>query len=239
MLIRIISSVVGLPILLFFVIMGGLTMKIGLLFLSLVGLYELYHAVSGENKAVHIFGYAAAIVYILLLGVPFENADVIFAALFILAMSSMVVMHKKINVKDAVYTVFGVIYVPIMFGFLYLLREEHIYGQYIIYLPFFCAFGCDTGAYFAGRKFGKKKLIPDLSPKKTVEGAVGGTLSAMVLTAIYGFIIGKWFVGENTALLCAVFALIGLIGAIFSQFGDLTASAIKRTAGVKDYGKIM
>ncbi|MBR1443342.1 MAG: phosphatidate cytidylyltransferase, partial [Firmicutes bacterium] len=190
MLIRIISSVVGLPILLFFVIMGGLTMKIGLIFLSLVGLYELYHAVSGENKAVHIFGYAAAIVYILLLGTKFENADVIFTALFILAMSSMVMMHRKIDVKDAVYTVYGFIYVPVMFGFLYLLREEILYGQYIIYLPFFCAFGCDTGAYFAGRKFGKKKLIPELSPKKTVEGAIGGTLSATVLTTLYGAIIG-------------------------------------------------
>lgn len=91
---------------------------------------------------------------------------------------------------------------------------------------------CDTGAYFIGVKFGKRKLIPAISPKKTVEGAIGGIVSSLVVTVIIMLCFG-FSAKLPLALVCTVpMCIIGMIG-------DLLASAIKRAAGIKDYGDLI
>ena len=108
-------------------------------------------------------------------------------------------------------------------------------GQYIFVLVFVAAWITDTFAYFTGVFFGKHKLIPKVSPKKTVEGSVGGVIFCIIAFLIYGVIIGN-ITGftPNYLGLCAV----GLVLSVVSQLGDLLASAIKRSFGVKDYGKL-
>jgi len=93
----------------------------------------------------------------------------------------------------------------------------------------------DTFAYFSGRLFGKHKLIPAVSPKKTVEGSVGGTLFAVILTVLYGFVIGQ--VSEATPNYIAL-AVVALVVSLLSQCGDLVMSLVKRRFGIKDYGKL-
>jgi phosphatidate cytidylyltransferase len=93
----------------------------------------------------------------------------------------------------------------------------------------------DTFAYFTGMLFGKHKLIPAVSPKKTVEGAVGGTLFAIGFTVLYGFIIGKVSSASPNYL---ALVLVSLLVSILSQCGDLVMSLIKRKYGIKDYGKL-
>lgn len=108
-------------------------------------------------------------------------------------------------------------------------------GEYYVLLPFVAAFCSDVFALFSGMLFGKHKLAPELSPKKTVEGAVGGVLGAVACVCLYGFIVGQgWLPKPNYGVL----ALYGLLGSVVSQLGDLSFSYIKRQYGIKDYGNI-
>ena len=118
-----------------------------------------------------------------------------------------------------------------------LLRDIPGVGKFIYLIPFVFGWVTDTFAYFTGRVFGKHKLIPAVSPKKTVEGAIGGAVCCAIVSVVYGFVIGKHF--EGVAPNYIVLALCGLIIAVVSQIGDLVMSAIKRQYGIKDYGKLL
>ncbi len=128
----------------------------------------------------------------------------------------------------------SVIYVTAGFTSLVLLRDT-VNGQYIFWLVFVGAWVTDTMAYFSGMLFGKHKLIEEVSPKKTVEGAIGGTLFCGLSFALFGYIVSL-ITDVKMSLLMLFFA--GLIAAVVSQFGDLSASIIKRQNGIKDYGKL-
>ena len=106
-------------------------------------------------------------------------------------------------------------------------------GVYLVFLIFLCSWGCDTCAYCVGKLIGKHKMSPVLSPKKSVEGAIGGVVGTGLLTGIYAFVIFKSY----TVVIGLV--IISMVAAVVSMFGDLTASAIKRFYDIKDYGKLI
>ena len=110
------------------------------------------------------------------------------------------------------------------------------YGRYLVLLIFVLAFTSDSGAYFVGRAMGKHKLAPVISPKKTVEGFVGGIVSCVLCTLLYGFILWKGF-GFSVNWWAS--ALVGAVGSLGSVLGDLTFSVIKRQCGIKDYGNVL
>jgi len=109
-------------------------------------------------------------------------------------------------------------------------------GRHFIFVPFVFAFLSDTGAYFAGMLFGKHKLAPVISPKKTVEGMVGGVLVTILGMAGYCLVLEKCFHMQPNYWLSIVY---GLAGALISVFGDLCFSVIKRQTGIKDYGNLI
>lgn len=108
-------------------------------------------------------------------------------------------------------------------------------GKFYILLPLVVAFCSDTFALFAGMLFGKHKLAPALSPKKTVEGAIGGFVGAILCSMLYGLVINKWFGYEVNYLLLALY---GALGSPIAQMGDLSFSYIKRQYGIKDFGNV-
>jgi phosphatidate cytidylyltransferase len=236
MAVRIISSLVGIPILLFFVISGGVFLKLALALISCLGMYELYMAVSKKIKPVHFVGFITEILYIVFLDVPLDNVYlkiyILIATMLILSM--LVFLHSSINVHDAAITVFGFLYVGVLLGCLYTIRTNTIV---LAWVPFICAFGSDTCAYFTGTAIGKHKLTPVLSPHKSIEGAVGGVVGAALLCGLYCFVASllNYVSGEHILKFC----LMGAVGSVFAQIGDLAASSIKRYTGIKDYGKIM
>jgi len=124
------------------------------------------------------------------------------------------------------------VYAAFSFLCIILLRDMNN-GRYVYLLIFISAWMTDTGAYFVGRFFGRHKLIEDVSPKKTVEGAVGGIVICILSFCLYGAIIGAIFdaVPNYPALI-----IIGGITSVVSQCGDLIASLIKRHYSIKDYG---
>ncbi len=109
-------------------------------------------------------------------------------------------------------------------------------GNYYILLPFIMAFMPDTGAYFVGIFFGKHKLAPTISPKKTVEGFFGGIAGGVLGVMIYGLVLSLIFQLQFNFLHSILY---GVLGALASVLGDLTFSVIKRQAGIKDYGNLI
>ena len=237
---RIISALVALPLLIIFIVLGNMPLKIAITVLTCIGLYELYRAFSGFIKPVHYIGFAAAVIYMAFIEKIIYTASLlnVFIAVFLLVILVYVVIaHESGNTMDAIVTFFGFFYVCFLLSHVYLTRQ-YTHGAMLVWLIFLSAFGCDTGAYFTGMAFGKHKLIPQLSPKKTIEGSIGGIVTAIVACVIYGIIVEHYneLAGVDTVMLCF---LAGLIGSIISQIGDLAASAMKRYTGIKDFGKIM
>lgn len=117
------------------------------------------------------------------------------------------------------------------------LLRDYEYGNYIYLLVFICPWITDIFAYFTGYFFGKHKLIPDVSPKKTVEGAIGGVVFCSLMLVLYGYILSVCIEGLKVNYLALV--LVGIVLSAVSQCGDLVFSLIKRRYGIKDYGKLM
>jgi len=236
---RIFSGAVLLPLLIYLIIRGGMPMSIAVLIVSTIGLFEFYRALSGKIKPVHYFGFAADIIYFVVAhstSLTFDILGGVTACLMFITFAYMVLAHKKCDPKDVIITFFGFFYVCFTLSHIYLVRN-YTYGNIFIFMIFISAYACDTGAYFSGMLFGKHKLIPDLSPKKTVEGAVGGVLCTVVLSALFGVIVSFFF--DVDILITPICIIIGFFGAIMSQIGDLTASAFKRMVGIKDYGNLI
>lgn len=239
MIIRIISTLVALPFLFFFVIAGGFYLQLATTVIALVGMYELYKAVSGKIKPVHFLGFVIMLVYGLVPHRLLYNYFYIIAIICVLIILVMLVFfYKSININDGAITVFGFLYVGMLIYNIYLIREMPM-GNVYVWLPFICAFGSDTGAYFVGVSIGKHRLAPVLSPKKSIEGSIGGIITGCLLCGIYCFVadkLGYVNYNDNEIIMLAVF---GGIASAFSQLGDLAASSIKRYTGIKDYGKLM
>lgn len=236
MAVRIISSLIGIPILLFFVISGGLFLRMALALISCIGMYELYMAVSKKIKPVHFVGFITELVYVSTMTM---QIDTVYIKIYIIAatliiLSMLVFLHSTVNIEDAAITVFGFVYVGMLMGCLYHIREEM---PVLVWIPFICAFGSDTCAYFTGTAIGKHKLTPVLSPHKSIEGAIGGILGAALLSALYCFGASK--LNYIAASYIPIFFVMGAVGSVLAQLGDLAASSIKRYTGIKDYGKIM
>ena len=132
---------------------------------------------------------------------------------------------------------FAYLYAPVMLSFIYLIREGFEQGNYLVWFIFLCSWGSDTCAYAVGVLIGKHKMTPKLSPKKSVEGAVGGVFGAAILFVLYTqFVINRY---SDAYLPLVLVAGLGAAGALVSMVGDLAASAIKRDHGIKDYGKLI
>jgi len=219
---RILTAIVCLPLLILFVSLGGIWLRGILMLLSWIGLYELFRAVSGKVLAVHFAAYGFTGVYYMQL-LPLGT---VVPAFILACIVLLVVFYKETGVRDCFVTIGGFFYVSFLLSFVYLVRAEHVYWVWLIFIS---SSVCDVFAYFTGRFFGKHKLTGTPSPGKTVEGCIGGVFGA----AVVGFIYGSFF--EMAVFMMAV----SVMGAVFSQFGDLFASAIKRSVEIKDFGNLL
>ena len=152
-----------------------------------------------------------------------------------LAMAVYVLAYPKFVAEQVMTVFFGVIYVAVMLSFVYQTRCLPD-GMVMVWLIFLSSWGCDTCAYCVGMLIGKHKMAPILSPKKSVEGGVGGVVGAALFGAIFAACMNHFACADVSPMLCAVICGVG--GAI-SQIGDLSASAIKRNHEIKDYGKLI
>ena len=194
---------------------------------------ELYKVmkISDEHVTVlELVGYLGAVIYYIAMKADFGNYGTMAIIIsMILILFVYVFGYPKYHAEQVMAAFFGVIYVAVMLSFIYLTRSLPD-GKFLVWLIFLCSWGCDTCAYCVGMLIGKHKMAPVLSPKKSIEGAVGGVAGAALLGVIYA---------AATQGKMAEYALICAVGALISMVGDLAASAIKRNQNIKDYGKLI
>lgn len=230
---RLISGIVLVIIALATIISGSWILFFTLLAVSLIGMRELYKVmkVSDEHVTVlELVGYLGAVLYYIAMKADFGNYGTMAIIIsMILILLVYVFGYPKYHAEQVMAAFFGVVYVAVMLSFIYLTRSLPD-GKFLVWLIFLCSWGCDTCAYCVGMLIGKHKMAPVLSPKKSIEGAVGGVAGAALLGVIYA---------AATQGKMAEYALICAVGALISMVGDLAASAIKRNQNIKDYGKLI
>ena len=222
---------------------GGIPLVVVLWAISLVALRELTKALkcTADPKKLNlleILGMAGITAYYLCLYFS-ENHMLLLMCIvgfFMLEMLAYVVTFPKFRSEQVTAVVFSFLYAPVMLSFMYLTRAG-VQGIYMVWMILISSWGCDTCAYVVGMLIGKKKIFPILSPKKSLEGCIGGVLGATLLGWLYGhFFVENAFPDQTVSMLIAV---ICGVGAIMSMVGDLAASAIKRNNDIKDYGRLI
>ena len=230
---RLISGIILVIIALATIISGSWILFFTLLAVSLIGMRELYKVmkVSDEHVTVlELVGYLGAVLYYIAMKADFGNYGTMAIIIsMILILFVYVFGYPKYHAEQVMAAFFGMVYVAVMLSFIYLTRNLPD-GKFLVWLIFLCSWGCDTCAYCVGMLIGKHKMAPVLSPKKSIEGAVGGVVGAALLGVIYA---------AATQGKMAEYALICAVGALISMVGDLAASAIKRNQNIKDYGKLI
>lgn len=234
---RLLSGIVLVAAALGLVIAGDTILLAALGVISLIGMFELYRILGIQNKALGIVGYCAALLYYLHLQIPFLQDGMMLAlGLLVALMFVYVFTYPKYRSEQVFAAFFGMFYVAVMLSFVYQTRMLPM-GAYIVWLIFLSSWGCDTCAYCVGVLLGKHKMAPQLSPKKSVEGAIGGVVGSALLALLYGYAF-RGTMGVDTKTI-AFMALICAAGALISMVGDLAASAIKRNYDIKDYGTLI
>jgi len=209
--------------------------------ISLIGMGEFYKVTGRFSKKspVCFVGFLFAIVvfvmFIFLKDLQSAYLLPLITGYIFFLMTVMVLFRNKCLFSDIAYSFMGTSYITVFFLHIILIRQGSL-GHLNIWLIFISAWATDTFAYFAGRAFGKHKLCPTISPKKTVEGAIGGILGCIICICLYAFFCQK-FGGVSVNYLYAI--VLACITSIVSQIGDLAASCIKRENNVKDYGNLI
>ncbi|MCM3782925.1 phosphatidate cytidylyltransferase [Neobacillus mesonae] len=233
---RVITGVIAGAFFLGFALLGGAWYNLLILIMSLIGLYEFIRMIG-----ISPFGGTAFIGYIgvVFLVIPVELKDMgitlslsqIMWLLMLLFLIATVTTKNKLTVQTAALMFIGVVYVGI--GFYYIAATRQLpNGLFWTFMILVSIWGSDAGAYFVGKSMGKHKLWPVISPNKTVEGAVGGIIIAIIVSAVFALLSGG-IVGVGNAI------LIGLSSAVIGQLGDLAQSAYKRVYGIKDSGNLL
>ncbi len=155
--------------------------------------------------------------------------------LYILAVA--VFSHGKADIRDVSSAFVLWLYVLIGFAGLIMIHDFIDGGEYFYLLAFVGAWVTDTFAYFTGMLLGKHKLIPDVSPKKTVEGAIGGIVFCILAFVGFGLLYNR-FRADGNAIPVVAMAIVGFLVSLVSQIGDLSLSLLKRKYEIKDFGKI-
>lgn len=226
-------------------------------FLSAVAANEIMRCAKISNKFILVFGTAVAAVFPLFASPkvlePVVSADVwgpvisaVPSIVYIIAVGiimclAMLKGYAHTKFEDVAIAFFGSVCVPFAFSVFVRLRDMFINEQFGIYLIFFaliCALGTDVGAQLGGMAFGKHKMSPNISPKKTIEGAACGIVTSIVLNAV-AFMLYNRFADATLDAVGATIILVCCVPVSFmGMMGDLTASVLKRNFGVKDFGKI-
>ena len=239
---RYLTILIGAPlVILLFIYANQLIINIFVSIVSIITLREYYECFkrTGKAKPTQWVGYLNCILITIL---QFVDKEKLYATmLIVLAMSMLILFIEQImtggkkTIVDIMVTIFGIAYVPFLLVFFTLLRDKQPMGLIYIAYIFTSAWGSDTFAYLIGKKFGKHKLTP-ISPKKTVEGAIGGVLGALLFSLLYTVVINNFM---HLSINYLHIAIITSVLAIIGEIGDLAASGIKRYCGIKDFSDLL
>ena len=227
---RVISGLIMVPLLIL-VYLGGYYILAASIMVGMLGVKEFYNGFENVGiKPNHLIGRIAAMSLAVIGTFVQERTDVMMLWVTVFIIISLIYMFKieEREMADSMATIMGIVYVVFFAYHVYLVD---ITMHKIIWIIFITAFGSDIFAYFTGYFFGKHKLAPVLSPKKTIEGAIGGVVGSALCSTIFGLLVMP-----DMLIHCII---LGIICSPISMAGDLTASAFKRKMGIKDYGNLI
>ncbi len=254
---RLISGIVLVIITVVMNVLGGPFMEALLLFISVVGLREFYKAAGvsskeGRMNTLELTGMIGAVLYYLALCIcylaedglsapslalkPMEVIFSVIVIIFLVFMAEYVLCFPRFEAHAVMGAFFGFFYVPVMLSFIFLTRAMDE-GEYLVWLIYIASWVCDTAAYCTGMLIGRHKLAPVLSPKKSVEGSLGGIAGSALVAFLFALILSRKSLIPSDMIW--LFVLIGAVGSVVSQIGDLAASAFKRNYEIKDYGSLI
>ncbi len=248
MLTRIISGIIGIAIAALIIQTGGLLFTVAVILLACIGWREYVKAFSHKNiKLPTPLG--TGIITFMILCVYSTGSTGTNAALLPIMIALMIIFfkmifdHKTFSVEDACITLAGIIYIAVPFYHLLALRtlgestvlKSSVFGDFtvgcvLIWLTFIGTWASDTFAYFVGSAIGKHRLCPTISPKKSIEGFIGGILGTMLCMGL----LGTYF-GFDTIIML----IMGIWIAVIGTLGDLVESCFKRYVGIKDSGTLI
>ncbi len=240
---RIITAVICTLIFLPFLFFSNtIAFPIALSFASAIGVYEMLKCLGETSFWIKIMSLTIAISFPILARTYgneqafFNFAHKVFVVYLFLLLVVAVFSKGEREIGEMAMVFVTVNLIVNGFASIVLLRDYE-FGKYIYLLVFLCPWMTDIFAYFTGYFLGKHKLIPDVSPKKTVEGAIGGVVFCTLILTLYGYVLTKFVDGLHANYIA--FVCVGVVLSVVSQCGDLIFSLIKRKYGIKDYGNLM
>ncbi len=237
---RVLSGLLGLPIVALVLIFGNkYIIDIFLSVIAIISMHEYINCVSKKVKPVKWIGYllSIGIAFIHIIPVWFfkEYLPLILLSILVILFMTIIITEMKTNIIDIAMSLLGYIYIVGFIAFLSLLYGIENVGKYYIWYIFFASWGCDVFAFYIGSKFGKHKFSK-ISPKKSIEGCIAGTLGGVILTIAYTAVLNN-FLGMNINYF--IMGAIGLALTILGQIGDFAASSIKRYSDIKDFSNLI
>lgn len=237
---RVLTAVIGVPLIILMLLSPTPVIAVLVTAASLVALYEYFKAVGiCDKKILCILGYVASLVISLGSVFTASSSLILVYAYMLILFVSMLSSKGSIKALDICKLIFGLVYIPYFMSHIIYIRTLD-FGSIYVWLVFLGAFMTDSAAYFAGTFLGKHKLCPSISPKKTIEGAIGGVLGGGLSFVLYGIIVNSFFTQalDGKSINIVLIFVLGLMVSIVSQIGDLVASYIKREYEIKDYGNL-
>lgn len=236
--VRLISTIVMLIVCGSALYFGGIVLALLLCFVSVCGVFELLRVFGIHKSSMAVAAYIFTAAYDVLLFMQWKDFILPAFILYLLVLLTIYVFrYPKYEIKHMVCAFFSFFYVAVSLGYIFQLRCMQ-QGFLLVMLILICSSGNDICAYLVGILIGKHKMFPVLSPKKSVEGFIGGICGAALIGLGYGFVF-KQFAEFGDYNYPVMFAIIGGIGALPAVVGDLAASAIKRNYGIKDYSNLI
>ena len=204
---------------------------------ALIGLFELFRAVKLHETPMFFACVAASVLYYVNIALKMTFVSYVWiTGMMIVLFIIYVSCYPKYDFSDIAKSFLFFVYVPVMLSFI-VFSARLDGGNYLVALIYLSTWGSDTLAYCTGMLFGRHKLTPELSPKKSIEGAFGGAIGSSVMGALFGAVC-YYFFGAALRII-VYYAVTAMICGIISEFGDLTASGIKRNNDIKDFGNLI
>lgn len=237
---RVLSTLLGLPLVVLVLALGNeYVIDIFFAVVAIISMYEYFNAIKEKANPVKWLGYLSAISIAFIHLIP--NFNITYIAIFLPAIVVLLFVESlftnmKYNITDIALTLFGICYITLFIMCIPLISgslSSKIYLWYII----IASWGTDVFAYLIGKvlKLGKHKFSK-ISPNKTIEGCIGGTIGALVISLVYTYICNRIFSADISYI---AFGGLTILLSIIGQIGDFSASSIKRYAGVKDFGDLI
>lgn len=236
---RITSGLLGFPLVVLVLLIGNkVVVDIALSIIALLAMNEYLNAISNVAKPVKWLGYVSCFSIAIIHIVPEECLNMIVTlavpTILIILFAQVIVTEMRTSFKDIAYTFIGIFYVVFFIMFVAFI-DGMPNGKILIWYAIFAAWGTDIFAYVIGKHFGKHKFSK-VSPKKSIEGCIGGTIGALIMMLIYTY-VANTFWGMNYSYL--FIAGIGIILSLIGQIGDFAASSIKRFVDIKDFSNLI